>query len=116
MPAPIAICGLDCALCPAYLASSRVAPSQRPPAASGCAPGPQSPPPPSQGSCPGCQQGQDSRLSLCQQCAIRACGLERGYHTCAQCPDYACSPLARLLDLAPSARDNLEALRRQGQT
>lgn len=113
MPARIAFCGLDCALCPAYLASNPEDQGLRQKTAQKWWRIYDRPLPPSQSYCLGCQQAEGSQFFLCHKCAIRVCGLERGYQTCAECPDYACSQLERLLDMAPTARDNLEALRRR---
>ena len=47
----------------------------------------------------------------CQLCSVRKCALERGFDTCAECPDYACRTLGHILAMVPQARANLDALR-----
>ena len=113
MPARIAYCGLDCAICPAYLATSLDDQGLRQRTAREWSQVYDSPIEACQVTCLGCQQDEGPRFFICQQCTIRVCGLGRGGQTCADCPDYPCPQLRRLLDLAPAARDNLEALRRR---
>ncbi|MBI4797208.1 MAG: DUF3795 domain-containing protein [Desulfarculus sp.] len=113
MSARIAFCGLDCALCPAFLATSRKDQGLRRKTAQEWSQIYDSTIEASQINCLGCQQCQGPRFFICQHCTIRSCGLGRGLPTCADCPDYPCPQLKRLLDLAPTARDNLEALRRR---
>jgi hypothetical protein len=60
--------------------------------------------------CDGCH----STLRLggyCQFCSVRKCALERGFDTCAECPDFACEELQNIFIMAPQAKANLEALR-----
>ncbi|MFH1035442.1 MAG: DUF3795 domain-containing protein [Pseudomonadota bacterium] len=111
MPARIAYCGLDCALCPAYLATSRQDQGLRRCTAREWSRVHDSSIEPRQINCLGCQQTAGPRFFICHQCFIRVCGLARGHETCADCQDFPCPRLKRLLDLAPTARDNLESLR-----
>ncbi len=47
----------------------------------------------------------------CGQCPIRACGVERGVVNCAHCADYGCEKLSGFFNMAPPARETLEAIR-----
>ncbi len=114
MPSRIAYCGLDCALCPAFLATSREDQGLRQSTAQEWSQVYDSAIEPGQINCLGCQQSQGPRFFICHQCVIRVCGQRRGCQTCADCQDYPCPQLRRLLDLAPTARDNLESLRLRG--
>jgi hypothetical protein len=116
LPARIAYCGLDCALCPAYLATSQEDQGLRQSTAQEWSQVYDSTIEPGQINCLGCQQEEGPRFFICHQCVIRTCGQARGLATCAGCPDYPCARLKRLLDLAPTARDNLEALRHRAGT
>ncbi|HOC21136.1 MAG TPA: DUF3795 domain-containing protein [Anaerolineae bacterium] len=61
--------------------------------------------------CDGCLAGE--RLnSYGSMCPIRACGSERGVANCAHCADYACANLQQFFNIAPSARETLEEIRR----
>ena len=61
--------------------------------------------------CDGCLVGE--RLnSYGSMCPIRACGSERGVANCAHCADYACANLQQFFNIAPSARETLEEIRR----
>jgi hypothetical protein len=111
VPARIAFCGLDCALCPAFLATRLGDQGLRQSTAQEWSRVYDSAIEPGQINCQGCQQAEGPRFFICNQCSIRTCGQDRGHETCADCADYPCSRLQRLLDLAPTARDNLEALR-----
>jgi hypothetical protein len=71
--------------------------------------------------CDGCQARGGRLNGYCQYCAIRSCALERGVSTCAECDEYACAQLERLLSLcdtlegffgyARTARATLDSLR-----
>ncbi len=108
----IAACGLDCSKCEAYLATQAGdvlaleaiaekwrkeynAPSI---AADNIL-------------CDGCTEGGRT-IGHCAECKVRLCALERGYKTCAECPDYACEELTNFFKiLPPLAKENLDALR-----
>jgi len=60
--------------------------------------------------CDGCLDG-GRKCAHCSECEVRACGLERGVANCASCADYACAKLEKFFGMAPQARKVLEALR-----
>ncbi len=74
--------------------------------------------------CDSCQMKGGRLNGYCQHCAIRPCALERGVSTCAQCDQYPCAELERLLGLcdklegffgyARPARATLDSLRARG--
>ena len=108
----VAICGLICTECPAYIATQaddlaakeRVAAEWReafglPEIDIGFV------------TCDGCLS-VDGRLGgYTGQCPVRACGLERRVVNCAHCPDYACQKLEAFFADVPSARTALEEIR-----
>jgi hypothetical protein len=60
--------------------------------------------------CDGCLATE--RLgSYCGMCEIRACGITHGVANCAHCTDYACARLSAFFEMAPPAREILEAIR-----
>ena len=107
----IATCGLDCASCPAYqvtregdskaLEALAVTWSEEYGAtltAEDCA-------------CMSCHSATGPWMSHCAECEIRACGIEKGLGTCAECTDYACDKLAKFFDVVPDAKATLDGLR-----
>jgi hypothetical protein len=107
----IAPCGLDCAQCDAYkmtqtnaleaqaelLAKWRIeynAPDMTIAAVT----------------CDGCLAGE-RHGGYCSACPIRACALEKGLTSCAECDQYACEKLQGFFQMAPHAKENLERLR-----
>jgi hypothetical protein len=58
--------------------------------------------------CDGCASTSERTSRHCGPCPVRACARQRGFATCAACPDYPCDPLARIHRLAPEARERLE--------
>ena len=108
-----AVCGLDCAVCDARLATQandeaakeRIAAQWRerwkvPSIDTAFV------------TCDGCLT-PDGRLGgHCTQCEIRACGVKRELPNCAHCTDYdSCDKLAGFFNLAPEVRAALEEIR-----
>jgi hypothetical protein len=60
--------------------------------------------------CDGCTTA-GRKCGHCGECDIRACGVERGLTTCAECGDYRCEKISRFLQSVPSAEQTLEARR-----
>jgi predicted nucleic acid binding AN1-type Zn finger protein len=108
----IAYCGLDCAQCPAYVATQaddrealgRTAAMWREQLNA---------PEITADSivCDGCMT--DGRLNgYCSICEIRACTLERGMETCASCAEYdGCGKLAAFHEHSPEAKATLNRMR-----
>lgn len=110
----IAVCGLNCAECEAYLATQANDEAAKERVASKWqkefhAPGITA----AYVTCDGCL-AFDRRLGgHCTECEIRACGVERKLPNCAHCPDYAtCEKLAGFLNFVPAARSTLDEIRR----
>ena len=62
--------------------------------------------------CDGCRSDVGPWMSHCAECGIRACGVERGVETCAECADYACcDKLTEFFGFVPEAKVTLEGLR-----
>ncbi len=61
--------------------------------------------------CDGCKTEEGRKALFCGICKVRACAIERGYESCAPCPDYACDKLEEFFGMAPEARANLEKMR-----
>lgn len=110
----IAVCGLTCTECEAYLATQandeaakeRIAVKWR---EQFNAPGITA----AYVTCDGCL-AFDGRLGgHCAECNIRACGVERGLPNCAHCAEFdTCEKLAGFVSFVPQARTVLEEIRR----
>jgi hypothetical protein len=111
MSAIIAFCGLDCSECEAYIVTQANDEPGKQKLLEKWRVEYQSPDMEiSAVTCDGCHS--TVRLGgYCHLCSVRKCGLERGFATCAECPDYTCKTLEHILVMAPQARANLDALR-----
>jgi hypothetical protein len=108
----IAVCGLICTDCPAYVATQaddraaleRVAAEWR-----------QAYNAPNitveSVICDGCLDG-GRKCGHCAECDIRACGVARGVANCAHCPDYGCEKLQRFFGFVPQVQVTLDEIRR----
>ncbi len=107
----IAFCGLDCAQCPAFIATKaddlaakerlleewRVQ-FNRPEMDMSAV------------TCDGCTSA-DRHSRYCGICEVRACALPRGIANCAACAEYSCATLDAFIGSIPQARANLEEMR-----
>ena len=106
----IAVCGLICSECPAYLATQAGDRQKAQETADIWS---------SQYKheikiddvwCDGCTQGE-RKCSHCGECEIRACGLDKGVENCARCDEYPCEQLNGFFKMVPQAQENLDSLR-----
>ncbi len=108
----VAVCGLICSDCPAYIATQaddraaleRVAAEWR---QAFNAPNITA----ESAICDGCLT-EGRKCSHCAECDIRACGVEHGVANCAHCPDYGCEKLQGFFGFVPQARAALDEIRR----
>ena len=108
----IAFCGLDCSVCPAYIATQTDDDVLREETAKGWSSA-DFPVTADEIQCAGCKSVK-LQWKWCRQCQVRACAAERGVSTCAACADYACDKLGTFFRMAgEKARARLEALRVQ---
>jgi len=109
----IAYCGLNCAACPAYVATQSGDPAALERVAAEWRVAFHAPDMTAESIvCDGCLANIGGRLaSYCGMCEIRACAIERALPHCAACADYGCSKLEGFLAGAPEARETLEQLR-----
>jgi hypothetical protein len=62
--------------------------------------------------CDGCKATSGRQIDYCNQCKIRACAIERGYETCAECDEMeTCEIVAFIHKHSDQARKNLLELR-----
>ena len=62
--------------------------------------------------CNGCLSKGGKLYLNCSVCEIRKCGLDKHIKNCAYCADFACEKLNQLLIVAPTAKTNLEEIRK----
>ena len=97
----IAMCGLDCSQCDAFIATKNNDDKLRKKTAKewteryGKGDRDRPPVKPEDINCKGCLS--DGPIYLyCSQCKIRKCGLEKGIENCKECRDYKCGELIEL--------------------
>jgi hypothetical protein len=109
-----AYCGLDCAECPAYIATQagdevRMAETAAEWSSDTYSVSAAEVP------CDGCAQQGGCLFKWCLDCAIRACCIQRGYASCAYCDDLPCDKVTKagsgtteqLLAMQQALRDGL---------
>ncbi len=108
----IAVCGLDCAACPAYIASMNNDDELRKKTAAEWSKAYNFECKPEMVNCHGCLATDGVQIGHCAECGMRKCAVSKGMATCASCGEYAaCSQLADFFKAAPEAKKNLDALR-----
>jgi hypothetical protein len=107
----IALCGLDCAACPALFASKRLSMEERQKVADQWSMEYNASVKATDVDCVGCTTREGVHIGHCSVCEIRLCGLARGLATCADCSEFACCKLEGLFKMVPAAKANLMALR-----
>ena len=104
----ISMCGLDCATCPAYLATLHDSDDERRKTAETWSKMYGHEIKPGDINCMGCLSPGDIHLAHCSECEMRKCGLEKKVVNCGRCGDYPCEKLSKLFEFAPEARKNLD--------
>ncbi len=115
MSSMIAFCGLDCAGCPAYVATQANDQDAQQRLLAQWRAQFNAPDMPFEAViCDGCAPSAARHGGYCHDCSVRACAIERGVETCAHCDDYAsgCEKLESFIAASPEMRSDLEAIRR----
>ena len=108
----LAMCGLDCAACPAFTAYRTNDQALRVKTAAEWSKQFGVEMKPADINCVGCLKTKGVQISHCAQCEIRKCGLARKVKNCALCADYPCDKISKFIANVPPAKANLEELRR----
>ena len=108
MKKAIAVCGLDCGKCDAYLATVRDDDALREKTARLWSELNGVTITPDQINCEGCR-GDGVKTVYCDSlCEIRRCAVERGFETCGSCPEVkGCPTVGAIISSNPDARRNL---------
>jgi hypothetical protein len=112
MDSLIAVCGLDCAVCPAYQATQANDEAAKERVAAQWRVEFNSPGITAAGiTCDGCLAVTARMCSHCSECEPRLCAVERGFANCALCPDYGCEKITKLLAFMPESKIRLDGIR-----
>ena len=106
----IAFCGLNCSQCPSFLATQADDDTARAQTSQWIAKTYDIHIPPREINCDGCQAKNGRLLSFCAQCQVRACAVEKGFSTCADCKDQPCDDLKTFHEFSPEAKAAFEKL------
>jgi hypothetical protein len=111
----IASCGLDCLVCPAYIATKENDDVKRKKVADMWSKLLKTTLAVKDINCDGCLSETGTLFGHCKNCPIRQSAKERKVKNCAYCPDYSCKKLDAFLDFLPNkeARKNLERIRKE---
>ncbi len=107
----IAFCGLDCAVCGAYLATQADDDALRAKTAGEWSARYNVDIPPEEINCDGCRSEGRKFFYCATMCELRKCGISKGVDTCAACDEYPCEKLEAFFQATPEARAALDALR-----
>jgi hypothetical protein len=107
----IAFCGLDCSVCPAYIAHATNDQALREKTAKEWSTQYGADISPDRVNCVGCTPVKGVHIGHCAECAIRKCGLEKKVANCGVCADYGCAIVGPFIDKVPQAKANLEVVR-----
>ncbi len=106
----LGMCGLDCAICPAYIATQKNDDTLRAETAEKWSKMFHADIKTENVNCDGCMSN-GRHFMYCEMCNIRMCGSSKDYQTCADCDDYGCKMLMDFHAMAPEAKTTLDALR-----
>jgi hypothetical protein len=106
----IAVCGLDCSTCSAFIATKNNDEEAKAKIARQWST-PEFQLKPEDINCDGCVS-QGARLaSFCKECGIRNCCMEKGIENCAYCDLYRCEMLINSHNRSPQAQKTLDGIR-----
>jgi hypothetical protein len=107
----IAICGLDCSACEAFLATQAGDQAAKEKVAAKWRVEYHSPDITAENiTCDGCLATIGRFCSHCLECGPRLCAVERGLANCGLCPDYGCEKISGLLKYIPDSKARLDGI------
>lgn len=108
----IAPCGIDCSICEAYIATKNNDMEMKQKLADNFMKQFNKDIDPSTINCVGCNQ-DGLHIGFCAQCAIRACSVEKGFKTCAECDDFPCPKGSFIWVDGSKSKATLEGLKKR---
>jgi len=106
----VAVCGINCQVCPAYIATVNDDDEMRRKTAEQWSKQYGADIKPEHINCMSCLSKEGPVFHHCTVCEIRKCGMEREVLNCARCDEYACEKLNKLLEMVPDARKTLDGI------
>ena len=106
----LARCGIDCHQCNAYKATIQNSDELRKKTAEEWSKMFNASIDPESINCKGCQS-KEMLFSHCKVCGIRSCAVEKGFTTCAECPDYGCDKVSKIWKHDSNTKKNLDRIR-----
>ena len=107
----LAMCGLDCAVCPAYIAHKTDDQALRIKTAAEWSKQFNVELKPENINCVGCLKTKGPQGDYCAKCEIRKCGMAKKVKNCALCDSYPCDKISSFIANVPLAKANLEEVR-----
>jgi hypothetical protein len=107
----IAICGLDCEACPAFIAHHTGDRALREKTAVEWSKSYHFAFSPEMVDCVGCTTTDGVHIGHCAECKMRVCGFARKVENCGLCPDYPCEIIGGFIAQVAPAKENLERIR-----
>jgi hypothetical protein len=108
----IAICGINCSECPAFLATQSNDDLKRNEVAEMWSKQFQTSFKPEDINCDGCTTGKERLFGHCHVCEIRKCGREKQVKNCAHCEEYICGKLNEFFGMVPQTKTTLDEIRK----
>jgi hypothetical protein len=106
----IAVCGLDCHQCGAFLATQENNDQKRTEVAKEWSKLFKVEIKPEDINCDGCQSIGGPVFNYCNVCEIRKCGKEKGLKNCGYCDKYSCHKLDFIFKNAPNVKTRLDKI------
>ncbi len=107
----IAICGITCHECGAFLATKTNDDEKRAEVAQLWSKEFKADIKPEDINCEGCLSDSGNLFSHPKICEIRKCGKEKNVDNCAYCSDYVCEKLEKFFEMVPDAKKRLDGIK-----
>lgn len=107
----MACCGIDCAVCPAYIATQKNDKKGLAKTAAKWSKLYKVDTKPEDVICDGCATPSPRKTIFIKECKIRICCLDKNVENCACCEEYICKKLEEFFKEAPTAKKGLEKIR-----